>query len=340
MIYLNNIEKTIHKPAATSLDPIAPDRVKELAARLFNVKKPENIYLTAGGGQAMEAALRSYVEEGSCVITTDLEQGDTYKILEQLKAKVTCLESDAYFRPAYDKLEELIGEDTQAIVCAHGCSATGNVVDLERICAIARRHNIPVIADGRLTAGAVDINLEAMGADVFCFTGEKMLMGPEGIGGICLKDSMDSEKLEKVLAESADRKLCSDARQTGVFPNQLAINAFAASLEFILDRGIYGVTMLPHRLAKRFFESTKGMTPVTVHGDYGCGDRLPVVSITAKNFTAEEIKAYMREQSILIDTEKGMARFSFGYFNDRPQVKETVQRLLDMLEIDDPYLLP
>ena len=82
---------------------------------------------------------------------------------------------------------------------------------MERICAIARRHNIPVIADGRLTAGAVDINLEAMGADVFCFTGEKMLMGPEGIGGICLKDSMDSEKLEKVLAESADRKLCSDA---------------------------------------------------------------------------------------------------------------------------------
>ena len=35
-----------------------------------------------------------------------------------------------------------------------------------------------------------------------------------------------------------------------------------------------------------------------------------------------------------------MARFSFGYFNTRSEVKEAVLQLMDLLGIDDLYLLP
>lgn len=323
MIYLDNIEHTIHKPALSGLEPVSTQKVCQLTAKLLHVKKPENVCLTAGGGQAVEGAIRAFAGEKSCVITTRFEQEDTYEILRKLGSRISYLEADAYFRPKYEELEALITPETKAIVCAHGCSATGNIIDLERICTIARRHSIPVIADGRLTAGAIDVNLEAIGAQVYCFTGEKMLMGPAGIGGICLQDGMDKEKLEPAAA-----------------PGQLELNAFAAALEFILEKGIYGISMLPHRLAKRFFESSKAMEGVTVYGDYGHGERLPVVAITARGYTPEEIKAYMQGCGILIGTEKNMARFSFGYFNTRPQVKETVQQLMNLLGIDEPYLLP
>mgnify|MGYP002508748966 CR=1 FL=1 len=36
-----------------------------------------------------------------------------------------------------------------------------------------------------------------------------------------------------------------------------------------------------------------------------------------------EIRDYMKEKDILIGVENGVAQFSFGYFNTRPQVKET-----------------
>lgn len=334
MIYLNNIEKTIHKPAASHLDPVTPEEIKELTAQLFTVKRPENIYLTKSGAQAMELALRAFVGKGGHVITTKMEQEDTYQLLEELGAEVTCLDSDPYLRPNYDQLEGMIRPDTTAIVIAHGDSASGNVSDLERVCVIGRRYNIPVIADGRFTAGAVEVNLEAIGVDVYCFTGDKMLMGPDGIGGICIRENVDKTTLQSFLGME------NGMANPEFLPEAKIVAAYAAAIRFILEKGIYGVAMLPHRLAKRFYESSKAMDGIKVHGDYGPGDRLPLVAITAEGFTAEEIQNYFKEQDIIIGVEKGLARFSFGYFNDRPQVKKTVQALMDMMGIDDPYLLP
>lgn len=330
MIYLNNIEKTIHKPQSGALDSVGEDAVKALAAGLFNVKKPENIYLTAGGSQTVETALRSFVREGDRVITVQLQE-DAAQMLQDLGAVVFALPLGAYLQPDYDSLPALLDAGAKAVVCSHGSRATGNVVDLERICAMARARHIPVIADGRSACGAIEVNLEVSGAEVYCFTGESMLMGPSGIGGICVKESVDVQPLMACIAE-----MPADAF---ALPDKI-LTAFAASLKFILDKGIYGIAMLPHRLAKRFYESSKAMDGVTVHGDYSQADRLPVVAITAEGFTAEEICEYMKSRDILIGVEDGMARFSFGYFNTRPQVKETVQRLMDMLGIDDPYLLP
>lgn len=326
MIYLNNLEKTIHKPAVTDLTPVWEGKVKKLLARLFAVKNPENIFLTRSGEDAMELALRAFAGEGARIAATNLEQNDTYKILESLSAKVSCVPSDLRGRPKCEEAEPLLQAGAQAVVWTHGSRTDGNVTDLERICSMARKYRIPVIADGRLTAGAIEVNLEAIGAEVYVITGEKMLMGSRGIGAILVRDGVDTEPLRRLMA--------------GQEPEQMALNVFAASLKFILDCGIYGFAMLPHRLAKRFYESANAMDGVTVYGDYGSGDRLPVVSITVQGFTAEEIRDYMKEQGIQIGVERGLARFSFCYCNTRPQVKETVQKLMDLLGIDDPYLLP
>ncbi|MCI5687895.1 MAG: aminotransferase class V-fold PLP-dependent enzyme [Emergencia sp.] len=330
MIYLNNMEKMIHKPAAKDLDPVSPEQVKELLAKLLHCKRPENIYLTDSGRAAIETALRAFVPRGAHVIVSAFEQADVLKVLSDLECRVSSLEADYNGRLQYDKLENLIEKDTCAIVCAHGCSFTGNVADLEKISSIGRTHKIPVISDGRLTAGAIDVNLENLGVDIYCITSEKMLMGSCGVGAICLRDGMDAamQQTQKVQFEKTDA------------PQQRALKTFVTSLEFILETGIYGIAMLPHRLAKRFFESSKAMNPVKVYGDYGPGDRLPVICITAEGFTGEEIRDYMKEKDIIIGVERGVAQFSFGYFNTRPQVKKTVLRLLEMLEIDDPYLLP
>lgn len=328
MIYLNNAEKTLYKPTAESLSPVPLERVRALAARLLGVENPSDIFLTRGGDQAMKTALQAYVREGCHIVAVGPEREDTFELLKELGAEVSRVETDAYLRPKYEETEKLIRPETQAVICAHGCSATGNVTDLERVCAIAKKHEIPVISDGRCTAGAIDVNLEELGPDVYCFAGEGMLMGPVGVGGICVRNAKARERIASAAAgENTELE-------------QKILTAFAASLQFILDKGIYGVTMLPHRLAKRFFESAKAMDSVSVWGDFGTKDRLPVVSVTADGFLPEEICAHMEKKGIIIGVERGMARFSFGYFNTRSEVKEAVLQLMDLLGIDDLYLLP
>lgn len=327
MIYLNNIEKTIHKPAVSSLDTVGRQQIAELICRLLKVKDPDCVYLTKGGKGA-EFSVRAFIGKGDHVIATASCGEPMLRLLKELGAEVSVLPDDSYFKPRYEELDGLFRPDTRAVVCTHGIRATGNVIDLERICTVAKQHNALVIADGSYACGAIDVSLEILGADIYCFSGENMLMGPEGIGGICLRQGLDSRPLQKLLQE-----------EPVAFSDNI-LRAFAASLQFILDTGIYGITMLPHRLAKRFFESAKAMDGVTVCGDYREGQRLPVTSVRAEGFTAEEICRYMKDRGILIGVEDSMARFSFGYFNTRPQVKETVQALMDMMGIDEPYLLP
>ena len=328
MIYLNNAERTLYKPLAESLDPVPVETVLKLVSRLLGAESPDDVFLTRSGEQAVELALKAFVPAGGHVIAAGPEQEDTLALLRGQGAEISQLESDAYGRPKYDLLERLIRPDTKAVLCAHGCMATGNLTDLKRVCRAAREHDLPVISDGRGSAGAVEVNLGELEPDAYCFKGEGMLMGPKGVGGICACGRKNRAILQKAL------------KTERAMPEAKVLTAFASSLQFILDKGIYGVTMLPHRLAKRFFESAKAMNSVRVWGDYGTSEHLPVVAITAENFTPEEIRVHMEERGVLIGVEKGMARFSFGYFNTRAEVKETVMQLMDLLGIDDLYLLP
>jgi selenocysteine lyase/cysteine desulfurase len=81
---------------------------------------------------------------------------------------------------------------------------------------------------------------------------------------------------------------------------------------------------------------------------------VPTVAITIKGFTPEEIKDFMMENHIVIASgncqstrlmdslgidERGVARFSFGYFNTRIDVNDAIWALMKLQGLDDLYLL-
>ena len=44
--------------------------------------------------------------------------------------------------------------------------------------------------DASQTAGVLPIDMEKMNIDVLCFTGHKGLYGPQGTGGICVREGV------------------------------------------------------------------------------------------------------------------------------------------------------
>ena len=68
MIYLNNAERTLEKPEGVmAAQPETEQTVKALVAQLFNLKQPQNVYLTSSGQDAVKAALHTFIEKGSHV---------------------------------------------------------------------------------------------------------------------------------------------------------------------------------------------------------------------------------------------------------------------------------
>lgn len=341
MSYLNNAATTSVKPDTFKTAGTAEIAdVQARISKLVKCKNAENIVLTQSGTEAIRAAILSFIKPEDHVITTDMEYKAVLQALEEVGCQVTFIPLNEYGTVKYEMIEGAVQENTKAIVCCHGSNVTGNIIDLERVGTIARRHKLMVIADGAQTVGAIDIDMDTLQLDVLCFTGHKKLMGPYGTGGICLRQGLklDQEVVEKVVHTPSPEKL----------------GQLCAALDFIFEKGIYGITMLPHRLAKRFFEATRSMDDVTVYGDFGTSVRVPNVSISVKGYTSEEIKETMRKNHIAIKSgdfdcprlakslgfeENGAARFSFGYFNTRMEVNDAIWVLMQMQGLTDLYYL-
>lgn len=343
MVYLNNAHTTLVKPPAyyEAQDASLAEAEKKLRD-FFGCKNNESVILTEGGRQAVMAACLSLISPGSHIIATDMEHSavlEALAVLEQRGCTVTYIPLNSYGTLRYELIEEAIGEKTAAIVCCHGSQVTGNIVDLERVCAIARRHGLRLIVDGCQSAGATPIDLNGLSVDAFCFSGHKKLMGPYGSGGLCLKAGLEltDEALSLVQAPSAKKlgQLCS-------------------ALDFIEEKGMYGIAIFPHRLAKRFFEAVKSMKDVTVYGDFGTNTRIPTVALSVSGFSSQEVKDFLRKRGITVAAgsleaprlmksfgreQEGVVRFSFGYFNTRQEVNEAVWALMELLGLDDLYLL-
>ncbi len=341
MAYLNNAATTAVKPdTVKNAPPASPKETKERIARLLGCKG--EIVLTRGGTQALRAAVKGLVKPGDHVISTDMEYGAVLDILKELESEgtqITYIPVNSYGSLRYDMIQEAVTPKTTAIVCTHGSNVTGNIVDMERVGAVARKNRLKLIVDGCQTAGATPINLEDMQVDAFCFTGHKKLMGPYGTGGVCLGQGVNlgEEGLKEIQTPSEDK-----------------LGGLCAALDFINEKGIYGISIFPHRLAKRFFESVKSMKNVNVYGDFGTNTRIPTVAISVNGFSPEEVKNFLRKNGIAVKCgdfnaprlmkafgreKEGLVRFSFGYFNTRMEVNDAIWVLMDMQGLDDLYLL-
>ena len=191
--------------------------------------------------------------------------------------------------------------------------------------------------------GAAEVNLEAIGVDVYCFTGHKKLMGPYGIGGICFKDDA-----EKAAFEAANKGAIGTI-------DEKKIGGLYAGVRFILDKGIYGISVWPHRLAKRFFESTQSLDKVRIYGNFGTNNRIPTVAISVEGYTPEEVKEYLRKEYGIVTkcgthgsqkmhealgtADTGLVRVSIGYHNNRFEVNDAVWALMKLTDQMDFYLL-
>ena len=78
--------------------------------------------------------------------------------------------------------DRAIDERTRAVVISHVLWSTGAVMPVRAIADVAHARGALVIVDGAQAAGAIPVDIAALGADAYAFPGQKWLLGPEGTG--------------------------------------------------------------------------------------------------------------------------------------------------------------
>ena len=89
--------------------------------------------------------------------------------------------------------EKLFNERTKFVAITHVSNALGTVNPVKEMIAIAHRHGVPVLVDGAQAAPHLQVDVQDLDCDFYCFSAHKMC-GPTGIGILYGK----AEQLEKM----------------------------------------------------------------------------------------------------------------------------------------------
>ncbi len=170
--------------------------VSELEAKLRTRLGVDNLHFVTNGTLALQIALRALDIEGSEVITTPFSYVATTSAIlwEKCLPVFVDIEEDTFCVDA-DKIEAAITAKTKAILVVH---VYGYPCDVDKIAAIAKKHDLKVIYDA-----AHAFNAEYMGKQLLSygdisicsFHATKLFHTIEG-GCVIVKDEAVNEKVE------------------------------------------------------------------------------------------------------------------------------------------------
>ena len=375
MIYLDNAATTLHKPqqvidavvhAMQSMGNCARGTHEEAldAARtvydarvrlasLFGCPRVDHVAFTANSTEALNMAINGLIDPGDHVISTDLEHNSVLRPLYRLEAEhgaeLSFVPADKLGNVDYADFERLMKPNTRAVVCTNASNLTGTVLDIERIAKTAHSHGALVIVDASQTAGCWPIDMKKMGIDVLCFTGHKGLMGPQGTGGICVKEGIKIRPFKVggsgVQSYSRTHPAEYPTRLEAGTLNGHGIAGLGAAARFISETGVENIHAKERSLMLRFYEGVKNIEGVTVYGDF-TKDKTAIVALNIRDYESGEVSYELsqgygiatrpgahcapRMHKALGTAEVGAVRFSFSFYNTEEEIDEAIRAVAEL----------
>jgi cysteine desulfurase/selenocysteine lyase len=181
-----NVHRGVH--ALSERATAAYERARGSVARFLGADPAEVIFVrgaTEGVNLVAQTFGRQRVGPGDEVVVTELEHHSNI-----VPWQLLCAEKGARVVPApiddagdldLVALERLLGPRVKLLAVTQVSNALGAVTPLDRIVALARSRAIPVLVDGAQGAPHLGVDVRALGADFYVFSGHKVY-GPTGIG--------------------------------------------------------------------------------------------------------------------------------------------------------------
>lgn len=320
---------------------------RELIAELFRVSSADRIIFTHNATEALNLVFKGFLKKGSHVITTSMEHNSVLrplKAMEKMGVETTIIECMETGEIDINSLKASIRSDTELIAVTHASNVTGTIMPIQEIGLIAKNNNIRFLVDAAQTAGVYDIDVNGMNIDFLVFAGHKSLFGPQGTGGLYIRDGIDLNPLKQGGTGSKSESLeqpdiLPDKYESGT-PNTPGISGLCAGLKYIKQKGIDSIREHEERLTEYFLNELKRNKKIKIYGVGYAKKQAPVISINIGNIGSSEI-AYILDEAFdiavrpglhcaplahktLNTLEQGTVRFSIGYFNTEKDIEDAV----------------
>lgn len=350
---LGNASRGAHSAALGSNRMVYETR--ELLAELFHIDDPSRIAFTMNATESLNIAIAGIFRPEDHVITTVMEHNSVLRPLyrmEESGTELSFLQADKKGNISYEELENAIRSNTRAVICTHASNLTGNVLDLEKIGEICKKHRLLFLVDASQTAGIIPIDVQKMKISVLCFTGHKGLLGPQGTGGIYVAPEINIRPLvvggsgvQSYLKTQPDEM---PARLEAGTLNAHGIAGLHEAVSYIIEKGVEQIYQEEHEKTDYFYRMVRSIPDIHIYGDPEAELHAPIIALNIGDYDSAQVADELMEtygiatragahcaplmHQALGTQKQGAVRFSFSQFNTRKELDTGIQALRVLAE--------
>jgi len=274
-----NIHRGVHYLSVKATE--AYEEARKEIRQFINARNTHEIIFTKGATESLNLVASSfgkrYLAAGDEVVTTIMEHHSNFVPWQQM-----CFERGARLRVAgiNDKgeldvtgLKNLVNEKTRMIALTHVSNVLGTINPVKEIIEFAHLHNIPVLIDGAQGVSHVQVDVQDLDCDFYCFSGHKMY-APMGIGVMYGKEKyleelppyqFGGEMIKEVHLDHTTFNDLPFKFEAGT-PNVEGVLGLQAAVSYLTSLGMPEIARYEHDLLKYATEKLSGIEGMKFFG--------------------------------------------------------------------------
>lgn len=335
---------------------IIADARQETAA-LFGVDDPLRIVFTKNATEALNIVINGLLGPGDHVITSSMEHNSVMRPLSTARRRGVSVSTVPCSRTGEldpGDVRKTLTKDTRLIVLTHASNVAGTIMPVAEVGAVARGAGIAFCVDAAQSAGCLPIDVDAMNIDLLAFTGHKSLYGPQGTGGLFIREGLEG-RLSPLMtggtgsaSEHEEQPLFMPDKYEAGTPNTPGIAGLLSGVRFVASLGVDAVRRHESALASLLVEGLEAIPGVRVHGPAGAGNRTAVVSFTIDGMDASEVAFRLDDESGIMTRPGlhcapsahrtmgtfpgGTVRLGIGFFNTEAHIRSVLGAVSSIVE--------
>ena len=329
---------------------------REQLCRLFHFSESRNVVFTPSITYSLNYVIKGLLKPGDHVIVSSMEHNGMMRPLVQMAHQGVTFDAaqadrDGVLDP--QKVEDLIRPNTRAVMMLHASNLCGTMLPIQQVGEICARHGLIFVVDTAQTAGVFPIDMEKMHIDALCFTGHKGLRGPQGVGGMLLRDELCSQMTPLISGGTGSRSdseevpdFMPDRFESGTM-NLPGIAGLHRALTYLEEYGMENIARQELAICQRFIDGALTLPDTRVVGKLTTQDRAAIVSLDFQKMDNAEVSFLLdnqygvmtrcglhcapRAHKSLGTFPQGTVRFSFSHHNTPEEVDTCIEGLRKIL---------
>jgi cysteine desulfurase/selenocysteine lyase len=347
-----NVHRGVHRLSQRATQ--AYESARANVAKFIGAARPEEIVFVRGATEAINLIAQTFGRRafapGDEVLITHMEHHANIVpwqlVRERTGIEIAVLPVTPDGELELDRLADLLDERTRLLALTHVSNVLGTVNPVEAIIRTAHARGVPVLVDGAQAVAHMRIDVQALDADYYCFSGHKMF-GPTGIGVLYAKwDLLTSlppwqgggEMIRRVTFERTRYAKPPQRFEAGT-PHIAGAVGLAAAIDYLEGLDFEALAVHEDALLAHATERLRAIPGLRIFG--GAPHRAAVIPFLVEGVHAHDLGTLLDRRGVAVRTGHHCAmplmdfygvpattRASLALYNTR----EEVDRLADGIE--------